>query len=123
MGFLLESTPVSELPLLVSFEAKSLGDVKFKLASLRMEQLGYAIAKFANDGFALLRGDRMFANQRAETQEMSIDRPKDASQEQQPLQQPQQQDSLRTSLGTSLLPAHLLLGPDEDREPVFPAVV
>ena len=26
-----------------------------------MEKLGYAVAKFANDGFALLRGDRMFA--------------------------------------------------------------
>ena len=24
-----------------------------------MERLGYAVAKFANDGFALLRGDRM----------------------------------------------------------------
>ena len=62
MGFLLETTPVSELPLLISFEAKSLGDVKFKLAEKRMISLGYAVAKYANDGFALLRGDRMFQN-------------------------------------------------------------
>ena len=38
-----------------------IGDTKFKLAKLRMEKLGYAVAKFANDGFALLRGDRMLA--------------------------------------------------------------
>lgn len=81
MGFLQENTPVSELPLLISFEAKSLGtcssissiiilhdltqncvgDTKFRLAKVRMEKLGYAVAKFANDGFALLRGDRMLA--------------------------------------------------------------
>ena len=34
-----------------------IGDTKFKLAKLGMEKLGYAVAKFANDGFALLRGD------------------------------------------------------------------
>ena len=60
MGFLQENTPASELPLLISFEAKSLGDTKFKMAKIRMQALGYAVAKFANDGFALLRGDRMF---------------------------------------------------------------
>ena len=65
MGFLQENTPTSELPLLISFEAKSLGDAKFKLAKLRMEVLGYAVSKFANDGFALLRGDRMFQKQSA----------------------------------------------------------
>ena len=65
MGFLQENTPASELPLLISFEAKSLGDAKFKLAKLRMEALGYAVSKFANDGFALLRGDRMFQKQSA----------------------------------------------------------
>ena len=32
-----------------------IGDTKFKLAKLRMEKLGYAVAKFANDGFALLK--------------------------------------------------------------------
>ena len=53
-------TLVSELPLLISFEAKSLGEVKFKLAQARMISLGYAVARYANDGFALLRGDRMF---------------------------------------------------------------
>jgi len=69
MGFIMETTPVSELPLLISFEAKSLGEVKFKLAQARMVSLGYAVARYANDGFALLRGDRMFQKQKTKVEE------------------------------------------------------
>jgi hypothetical protein len=37
MGFMVDSSPAAELPLLISFEAKSLGDKKFKLAKKKME--------------------------------------------------------------------------------------
>ena len=60
MGFLQETEHVSNLPLLISFEAKSLGEVKFRLAQERMISLGYAVARYGNDGFALLRGDKCF---------------------------------------------------------------
>jgi len=60
MGFVQESTPISELPLLIEFEAKSIGK-KFPAAKEAMEKVGYVVSNFAADGFALLRGDRMLA--------------------------------------------------------------
>lgn len=56
MSFLLDSTPIRELPLLVEFEAKSIAE-KFPAAKARMEQRGYVVSDYAQDGFALLKGD------------------------------------------------------------------
>lgn len=58
MGFLRHDTPVTELPLIIDFEAKSIAK-KFPLAKERMEYLGYAVSPFGNDGFAILRADRI----------------------------------------------------------------
>ena len=139
MGFLQENTPTSELPLLISFEAKSLGDAKFKLAKLRMEALGYAVSKFANDGFALLRGDRMFqkqssaaaANIQAKTTAAAA-----SSFSSQDLSPPHHQaldeketassimrspaDTVQESISTQVLTTHFgaIEGPEEDKEPI-----
>ena len=59
MGFMLDSAPASELPLIIDFEAKSIAK-QFPDAVARMNQRGYVVSNFAQDGFALLRGDRMF---------------------------------------------------------------
>ena len=51
--------PTGDLPLLIEFEAKSIG-AKFPAAKVQLEQRGYIVSKFAADGFALLRGDKIF---------------------------------------------------------------
>ena len=51
--------PTGDLPLLIEFEAKSIG-AKFPAAKLQLEQRGYVVSKFAADGFAMLRGDKIF---------------------------------------------------------------
>lgn len=51
--------PTGDLPLLIEFEAKSIG-AKFPAAKIQLEQRGYIVSKFAADGFALLRGDKIF---------------------------------------------------------------
>lgn len=58
MSFLSHDTPPSQLPLIVDFEAKSIAK-KYPLAKERMEYLGYAVTPFGQDGFALLRADRV----------------------------------------------------------------
>mmetsp|Transcript_31988 Transcript_31988/g.46090 ORF Transcript_31988/g.46090 Transcript_31988/m.46090 type:complete len:398 (+) Transcript_31988:3-1196(+) len=63
MSFLSQDVPNSELPLLINFEAKSIAD-KFDLAKQAMENRGYVVSHFATDGFALLRGDRIYTNSR-----------------------------------------------------------
>jgi hypothetical protein len=69
MGFLLDSTPVADLPLLISFEAKSIAD-HFEEAIAHMQKRGYVVSnkgvegRPTNDGFALLRGDMMFGEKK-----------------------------------------------------------
>ena len=46
----------SQLPLLISFEAKSIGQY-WDVLKEKMESLGYAVSHFANDGFALLKAE------------------------------------------------------------------
>eukprot|EP01031_Cornospumella_fuschlensis_P032727 gene32727-39565_t len=53
MGFMAEDAPVSSLPLIVAFEAKSIAK-KFPKVKARMEQLGYVVSPFGQDGFAIL---------------------------------------------------------------------
>lgn len=56
-SFLDDSIPVSSLPMLISFEAKSLRENE---AALRQQLLdrGYVVSHLANDGFAMLKADR-----------------------------------------------------------------
>lgn len=56
MGFISPETPTSELPLLIEFEAKSIGK-KFPAAKANLEARGYVVTPFGADGFALLKGD------------------------------------------------------------------
>eukprot|EP01032_Pedospumella_encystans_P014682 gene14682-16844_t len=60
-GFLRLDTPLEELPLLIDFEAKSIAK-KYPLAKERMEQLGYIVSPFGQDGFAILHADRILAS-------------------------------------------------------------
>lgn len=59
MSFVKEGTRHSELPLLIEFEAKSIGK-KFPAAKEHMEKMGYAVSDFGADGFALLKADHIF---------------------------------------------------------------
>lgn len=61
MSFIPESIPNHELPLLINFEAKSIAE-KFPDMKAYMERRGYIVSNFATDGFALLRGDRIYVN-------------------------------------------------------------
>ena len=58
MGFLNINTPVEELPLLIDFEAKSVAK-QFPILVKRMEDLGYAVSPFGQDGFAILYAHRI----------------------------------------------------------------
>ena len=55
MSFVNERTPIGELPLLIMFEAKSVGK-HFPAAKAEMEKVGYVVSDFAADGFAMLKG-------------------------------------------------------------------
>ena len=63
MGFISADTPVNELPLLIEFEAKSIGK-KFPAAKANLEARGYIVTPFGQDGFAMLRGDMLFKRSR-----------------------------------------------------------
>ena len=54
--------PNNDLPLLIEFEAKSIGP-KFPAARETLEQRGYVVSNFSQDGFALLKADSMFGKQ------------------------------------------------------------
>lgn len=58
MGFVGPDTPVQELPLLIEFEAKSIGP-KFPTAKANLEARGYVVTPFGQDGFAMLRHEYM----------------------------------------------------------------
>jgi hypothetical protein len=58
MSFINEKVPLSELPLMVMFEAKSVGKF-FPNAKARMEKIGYVVSDFAADGFAMLKGPKI----------------------------------------------------------------
>jgi hypothetical protein len=51
--------PNNDLPLLIEFEAKSIGS-KFPAARSTLEQRGYVVSNFSQDGFALLKAASMF---------------------------------------------------------------
>lgn len=53
MSFFRWDTPVSQLPLLVEFEAKSIAK-NFPKAKERLESLGYIVSPYGQDGFAIL---------------------------------------------------------------------
>ena len=55
MSFVNEKTPAAELPLMIMFEAKSVGK-HFPAAKAEMEKVGYVVSEFAADGFAMLKG-------------------------------------------------------------------
>lgn len=57
----LNTTNTNELPLLISYEAKSLYE-KFDLAVSLLESKGYAVTPKKADGFALLKSHSMFAS-------------------------------------------------------------
>lgn len=72
MGFLDEETPALELPLMISFEAKS---IKKNIDALRahLESRGYAVSQGdTNDGFALLKPE-VFAKKRNKSRADSED--------------------------------------------------
>lgn len=62
MGFVKESVPVHELPLLISFEAKSIR-LHFNATVAFLQSRGYVVSdraddgQITNDGFAILKGD------------------------------------------------------------------
>lgn len=56
MSFLKDDVAVNDLPLLICFEAKSIGP-KYPAAKAHMEKRGYIVTPFGQDGFALLKGD------------------------------------------------------------------
>ncbi len=58
MSFVNQNTPLAELPLLIEFEAKSIGK-HFPAAKIEMENVGYVVSDFAADGFAMLKGDKI----------------------------------------------------------------
>lgn len=58
MSFVNKNTPLAELPLLIEFEAKSIGKY-FPEAKLEMESCGYVVSDFAADGFAMLKGTKI----------------------------------------------------------------
>lgn len=53
-SFLSQSAAQSELPLIINFEAKSMGN-NYTLAKELLLRRGYAISEFGNDGFAMLK--------------------------------------------------------------------
>lgn len=69
MGFVAEDVPVQELPLLISFEAKSIRD-HYNETVAHLQRRGYVVSETAddgqitNDGFALLRGQNIRAKLR-----------------------------------------------------------
>ena len=64
MGFVRDEVPQSELPLLISFEAKSIRD-HFNETVDHLRKRGYVVSdraddgQITNDGFAMLRGDKI----------------------------------------------------------------
>ena len=58
MSFVNKDTPLMELPLLIEFEAKSIGK-HFPAAKEEMEKAGYVVSDFAADGFAMLKGAKI----------------------------------------------------------------
>jgi hypothetical protein len=54
MSFVNLNTPAAELPLLIEFEAKSIGK-HFPAAKAELEKIGYVVSDFAADGFAMLK--------------------------------------------------------------------
>lgn len=72
MGFLHDGIPNTALPLLISFEAKSILK-HFDRLKGHLEQRGYAVSHLATDGFALLKAEHIFAGmsstQRAQAEE------------------------------------------------------
>lgn len=64
MGFISDDVPPNELPLLISFEAKSITK-KFDLLRAQMEKRGYVVSnKITNDGLALLKAEVFFNKNR-----------------------------------------------------------
>lgn len=61
MSFVRE-VPNNDLPLLIEFEAKSIGP-KFPAARATLEDRGYVVSNFSQDGFALLKASSMFGRQ------------------------------------------------------------
>lgn len=61
MSFLKDEIGDNDLPLLICFEAKSIGP-KYPAAKAHMEKRGYIVTPFGQDGFALLRGDMILNN-------------------------------------------------------------
>lgn len=64
MGFVQESVPANELPLLISFEAKSIKP-QFNQTVAWLQSRGYVVSdraddgQITNDGFAMLTGARV----------------------------------------------------------------
>jgi len=65
MSFVNKDTPLMELPLLIEFEAKSIGK-HFPAAKAEMEKVGYVVSDFAADGFAMLKGAKILEMMGAE---------------------------------------------------------
>lgn len=61
MGFLHDGIPSAALPMLISFEAKSILK-DFDRLKGHLEKRGYAVSHLANDGFALLKGDHILSS-------------------------------------------------------------
>lgn len=72
MGFLHDGIPNAALPLLISFEAKSILK-HFDSLRAHLQNRGYAVSHLATDGFALLKAEHIFAGmsstQRAQAEE------------------------------------------------------
>jgi len=58
--------PNNDLPLLIEFEAKSIG-AKFPLAKATLEERGYVVSNYSQDGAALLKADFMFGRGQGRT--------------------------------------------------------
>lgn len=58
MSFVNLKTPAAELPLLIEFEAKSIGE-HFPAAKKELEEIGYVVSNFAADGFAMLKSEKI----------------------------------------------------------------
>jgi len=65
MSFVNKDTPLMELPLLIQFEAKSIGE-HFPAAKEEMQKVGYVVSDFAADGFAMLKGAKILEMMGAE---------------------------------------------------------
>jgi hypothetical protein len=57
MSFLNDDMPSVALPLLISFEAKSINAENTVLLKAQLAKRGYVVSHMANDGFALLKAD------------------------------------------------------------------